>query len=465
MLTFYNYYYRNTFKSGIITAMKKQRRRKKMLPEGEFTTTIEKMDHNGLGIARIDNKTTFIFNALPNETVKFKYVYSRKAFDNGITTEVITASPERQPPKCPHFGICGGCSLQHLKPAAQISYKQQTLLEQLKHFGATEPEAILPSLTGPEYGYRNKARLGVRFVIKKDTVLVGFRERQSNYLAQLDGCAVLNPRVGHLITPLRELIATLSAYRDIAQIEVAIGDTTTALIFRNLIELSEADQQKLIAFAEQHKLWIYLQPGNTDSVTKLHPADEQIFLSYSLPAFKLTYQFHPLDFTQVNSAINQQMIPLALQLLNLQPDDKVLDLFCGLGNFTLPLAQQAQHVIGVEGSEKMVERASMNAQTNHINNVEFYAADLMADCTNQAWAQQSYDKILLDPPRSGALEILPIIAKMQAKTIVYVSCNPATLARDAGELVKKYGYTLTSAGVMDMFPHTAHVESIALFTK
>jgi 23S rRNA (uracil1939-C5)-methyltransferase len=445
--------------------MKKQRKRKNKLPEGKFIASIESLNHEGRGVAHVNGKATFIFNALPGETVEFDYTYSRKKFDCGKATTILSASTDRVTPRCNHFGICGGCSLQHVNVNAQISYKQNILLEQLRHFGAAKPENILPPLTASEYGYRHKARLGVRYVIKKETVLVGFREQQSNYLAQLSDCPVLHSSVGNLITPLRELIARLEAYQDIAQIEVAVAEPAPALVLRNLIELSANDKQILIEFAKQHDIWLYLQPGNADTVSKLYPNDEQLFLHYTLPEFNLTYQFHPLDFTQINPSINQKMVPLALSLLELKTTDKVLDLFCGLGNFTLPLAKIANHVVGVEGSEKMVERARMNAAHNAISNVEFFAADLMADCSNQAWAQQYYNKILLDPPRSGAFDILPLIANMKTNTIVYVSCNPATLARDAGELVNKYGYNLISVGVMDMFPHTAHVESIALFKK
>ncbi len=441
------------------------RKHKKSLPEGEFTANIDDLSHDGHGVAHINGKTTFIFNALPGESVQFHYTYSRKKFDHGIATTISNASPERATPKCPHFGICGGCSLQHLKPFAQISYKQSTLLMQMQHFGNVVPNEILEPLVADQWGYRHKARLGVRYVIKKEALLVGFREKQSNYLALIASCEVLHPSVGQLIMPLREMIAKMNAFKEIAQIEVAIGEQQTGLIFRNLVALDTTDQQHLIDFGKQHNLWIYLQPGNADSVVKFYPDDDNLFLEYSLPMYDLFYKFHPLDFTQVNPSINRKMLPLALELLNLQPTDKVLDLFCGLGNFTLPIAQIAKHVVGVEGAEKMVQRAAMNAKINNLTNTRFYAANLMESCEQHAWTKENYTKILIDPPRSGALEILPLIASFNAQTIVYVSCNPATLARDAGELVNKYGYTLTKVGVIDMFPHTAHVESIALFEK
>lgn len=441
------------------------RRQRKKTPEGNFTATIDAQSHDGRGIAHIDGKTTFIFNALPGEQVEFHYTECRSKYDEGHATAITIASPDRVIPKCAHFGVCGGCNLQHLSSQAQLTLKQKSLLEQLQHFGRLTPQEVLPPLTGPEWGYRHKARLGVRYVIKKNALLVGFRERQSKYLAQLEQCEILNPKVGYLIMALRALIQQMQAYRDIAQIEVAIGDDVPALIFRNLIELEQTDLDLLSAFGEQHKLWIYLQPGNASTVTKFYPNDGELFLNYSLPEFNLRYHYHPLDFTQVNPIINQKMLRLALDLLNIQSSDTVLDLYCGLGNFSLPMAQLAKEVVAIEGSELMVERAKMNAQNNHIDNVKFYASDLMADCSHHAWTQQKYDKILLDPPRSGALDILPLLASLKANTLLYVSCNPATLARDAGELVNKYGYTLLKAGIMDMFPHTGHVESIALFCK
>lgn len=448
------------------------KRKRKPLPS-RATAKVNRLTHEGRGIASVNDKTTFIFNALPGETVEFDYNQCHGKYDEGSAVTIVAAAPNRVVAKCPHFGLCGGCNLQHLSSAAQIEFKQQMLLEQLQHFGKLTPKTILPPTTGDVWGYRHKARLGVRDVIKKSTVLVGFRERQSPYLSVMEQCEVLHPSVGRLIMPLRDLIASLHARQQIAQIEVAIGDNVTALVFRNLIELDDHDKQLLSQFAEQHQLWLYLQPGKADSVTKLFPADEQLFLSYSLTELTnrghalrpLTLQFHPLDFTQVNPSINTKMINQALKMLNLQPTDTVLDLFCGLGNFTLPMAQLAHQVVGVEGAEEMTVRARMNADLNQLQNVEFHAANLAVDCSQQPWAKQKFNKILIDPPRSGAIELLPLLASFKADIIVYVSCNPATLARDAGELVQKYGYTLQEAGVLDMFPQTAHVESIALFTR
>jgi 23S rRNA (uracil1939-C5)-methyltransferase len=423
------------------------------------------LSHEGRGIAHINGKTVFIANALPGETVLFNYTYNKAKYAEGETTEVIKASQQRVTPKCPHYAVCGGCSMQHLASEAQIAFKQQVLLEQLKHFGNISPQQILPPIVGDEWGYRHKARLGVRYVAKKGGALVGFREKNSRYLADISRCEVLHPMVGLLIPELKSLISSLNGCQEIAQIEVAVGDSNAALVLRNLVPLTSADLASLKSFAQQHQLWLYLQPKGPTSVYKIWPEDGAELLSYELKEHGTRYEFHPLDFTQVNPSINRQMITKAIALLDLQANDKVLDLFCGLGNFSLAMAKYCQQVIGVEGDELMVKRASANAELNGITNVAFYAANLMEATLDQAWLKQKYNKILLDPPRSGALEILPHIAHLQPERIVYVSCNPATLARDAGILVNQYGYKLDKAGVMNMFPHTSHVESIALFTR
>ncbi len=369
---------------------------------------------------------------------------------------------DRVEPRCAHFNICGGCSLQHLSPAAQIAAKQQVLLDSLKHIGGVEPKAVLAPLTGPSWGYRRRARLGVKFVIKKDKLLIGFREKRSSLLADIEHCEVLHPPVGGLLPALRELIAGLEAYNCIPQIEVAAGDEATALVFRNLAELSNTDLVKLQAFGKQQNMQIHLQPAGPESVTLIWP--ETAFLSYRLPEFNLELFFSPADFVQINADVNRAMISRVIELLQPGAHERVLDLFCGLGNFTLPLARHAAHVIGVEGEAKLIQRAQDNAQRNGIHNAEFYAADLSQDLSGQPWAKQRFDKILLDPPRTGALEIIKQLPAFNATRIVYVSCNPATLARDTRALTEN-GYTLMSAGVMDMFPHTTHVEAIALFEK
>lgn len=337
-------------------------------------------------------------------------------------------------------------------------------MEHLEHFGNISPKEILPPLTGPVWGYRRKARLAVRYVFKKELVLVGFRERDSRYVAEMDNCEVLDPRVGHIISDLKLLIQSMDAYQQIPQIEVAIGDENVALIFRHLVTLDDNDKEKLISFSKQHNLHLYLQPAGLDSVHLVWPENTPERLHYQLPDHQLEFLFHPTDFIQVNAAINQQLVNLAIKLLEPQSDEQVLDLFCGLGNFTLPIARYCKNIIGIEGSETMVQRAQENAKHNDISNAEFYCADLTTDFQHKAWAKQGFDKILIDPPRSGALELIPFLPKMGAKRILYISCNPTTLARDSKAL-SQHGYSLSKAGILDMFPHTRHVESIALFDK
>lgn len=438
-----------------------RRKRKQSLPVDPVTIDITAMSHEGRGIGRIEGKTIFVDSALPGETVRFVYTKKSGKFDEGRTVEVIQASPDRVEPRCAQASICGGCSLQHMSTDAQIYMKQGVMLEQLQHFGALQPEEVLPPLTGPVYGYRRKARLGVKFVIKKESVLVGFREKRNSFLAEIDQCHVLAEEVGLRFPEIKALIMSLQAKNSIPQIEVAKGDDGVALIVRHLEPLTEQDQQALQAFCEQAELQLYLQPGGNDTVHKVWPQGEER-LSYRLPQFDLQMKFHPTDFTQVNQDINQDMIAKALDFMDVQPDERILDLFCGLGNFTLPLATKAAQVVGVEGDDAMVVRGRENAEFNGLDNVAFYGADLTKPFDDQPWGQGGFDKILIDPPRSGALEIVSKMTVFKPKRIVYVSCNPATLARDAGEL-KKQGYKLLKAGVMDMFPHTAHVESIAVF--
>ena len=351
----------------------------------------------------------------------------------------------------------------HMAPKAQLVLKQKTLMEQMSHFGHIEPEQWIEPMTGPLWGYRRKARLGVKHVPKKERVLVGFRERGTPYLALLDKCEVLDPRVGTRLTELGSMIATLAAYNRIAQIEIAMDDKNTALVFRNLDPLSESDQKILIAYGKKNDLWIYLQSGGPETITPIWPMSPQ--LNYA-PEEGLILMFEPSDFTQVNATINQNMIQRTMALLEVCAKDRVLDLFCGLGNFSLPLAKRVNEVVGVEGDAVLVKHAQNNAKVNQLNNATFEQADLTKTALKDyTWAEGGFNKILLDPPRSGAFEVLSQLADLGAERIVYVSCNPATLARDAGELVHKHGYTLISAGIMDMFPHTSHVESIALFIK
>jgi len=438
-----------------------KRTRRKRLPEPVSGITIESLGHDGRGVTHIDGKAVFIDGALPGEVVSFDYLTSRKKFDEGRVTEVQQASPDRVEPKCPHFGLCGGCSLQHMEAGAQIRAKQQVLLDNLRHIGKVESETVLPPLTGEIWGYRTKGRLGAKDVIKKGRVLVGFREKRSPYVADLSRCEVLHPSVGEKFPALSALIEQLDAKARIPQIEVAVAETTTALVFRHLDPLTDGDLEKLKQFATDNNFRIYLQAAGPDSVQPLLPEDSS--LSYRLAAQDIEIHFRPTDFTQINTGINEQMVARVLELLALDKSDRVLDLFCGLGNFTLPMARQAGLVVGVEGESGLVSRARENAVLNGIENATFHTANLMDDHIESSWVGEGYSKVLLDPPRSGAAEVLDMLGNVGPKRIVYVSCHPGSLARDAGILVNEKGYRLLAAGVMDMFPHTAHVESIALF--
>ncbi len=440
------------------------RRRRNKIPEGLFKADIESLSHEGRGVAHIDGKTVFIENALPGEQVEFKYVSKRAKFDQGVTEKVITANDQRIEPECQYFGYCGGCSLQHMRPEAQLAHKQSVLLEQFTHLGNVEPETVLPPLEGPSFGYRHKARLAVKHVIKKEKVLVGFREKRSPYVADITECKVLHPDVGLRFAALQQLIESLSIYNQIPQIEAAVSDNGTALVLRHLADFSEEDIARLNDFEDEHQLTLFLQPGGYDSVHRLRKEDEEE-LFYQLNDHDITIYFKPVDFTQINVEINQKMLNLAIELLQPNKGENILDLFCGVGNFTLPLARKAKSVVGIEGDKGLVERAKHNATENNIENVEFYAADLAALDKSNEFMKGNYDKILLDPARTGAKEIIEALNTKNVKRIVYVSCNPATLARDAGILVNEKGFKLTRAGVMDMFPHTTHVESIAVFEK
>jgi 23S rRNA (uracil1939-C5)-methyltransferase len=438
------------------------RRRRVRLPKEPVELSIEDLSHDGRGVARLEGKTVFVSMALPGETVSAEYVNRRRSFDETIALEILKKSPDRVDAECPHYAICGGCSLQHMDWQKQISFKQGILKQQLHHFGGTEPENWLEPVQANPWGYRRKARLGVKNVPKKGGVLVGFREKKSHYIADIKSCHILHKDVDKLLLPLREMIGTLEAKARLPQIEVAVGDSRMALVFRNLDELCELDQQTIIDFGKNHDVDVYLQPKGPDTVHRIWPSEGEQRLHYALEEFGLMMSFHPMDFTQVNYEINRKITKMAIDFLQIEKHEKVLDLFCGLGNFSLPLATRAKSVVAVEGVEAMVERGYENANNNNLDNVDFFATDLFSDLSNADWAQQKFDKILIDPPRSGAQEICQQITNFSAKRIVYVSCNPATLARDSGILIEK-GYKLVSAGVMDMFPHTGHVESIAVF--
>lgn len=433
------------------------------------TLTITALGHDGRGVGRWPEghaqagKAVFVAGALRGETVSVQQTARSKHFDEAKTLAVLEASPDRTAPRCPHFGVCAGCVLQHLAEDKQIDAKQQVLLDNLQRIGHVTPASVLPPLRGDAWGYRRKGRLSVRRVEKKDKTLVGFRELDPRFVADLRECHTVVPQLGFKLDALGVLVDGMDGRRDIPQIEFIAGDAATVLVFRHLQPLSEADKDKLSAFGAAHGFAIFLQPGGIDSV---HPlSGEAPQLAFQLPHWKVELNFRPLDFIQVNATLNQAMIARALELLDVQPGERVLDLFCGLGNFTLPLARVAGEgaVVGVEGDAGLVARARANATHNGMTNVQFHAADLAQDLAGQPWLKQGFDKLLLDPARAGAIEVLKQLPLKGLKKIVYVSCHPGSLARDAGYLVNEAGWTLREAGVMDMFPHTAHVESIAVF--
>lgn len=424
---------------------------------------ILKLSHEGRGIAQIEGKTLFLEGGLPGEQVEFDYKNKRSRFSEGHVTHVLRPSAHRVTPVCPYSEICGGCSLQHMSPELQIQHKQEVLLEHLAHIGQVQPLNLLPPMEGPIWGYRRKARLGVRYVNKKQKLLVGFREKDGRYLTEMDQCAILDPRVGLKIPELKKMILSLPNHREIAQIEMAAGDNAVALVFRNLVPLTEDERLKLVQFGENHDFQIYLQ-GNSGGIELLSPQSDSASLSYRLPDYDLELFFRPLDFIQINGVVNQKMVRQALALLSPGKEEAVLDLFCGLGNFSLPLARQGCEVYAVEGSEEMVQRGQLNAQRHGIQNVHFYSANLESEFMDQPWYHKAYDKVLLDPPRTGALSMVKQMGRFNPKKILYISCNSATLARDA-QVLAEQGYTLTHAGIVNMFPHTKHVECIALFEK
>lgn len=424
---------------------------------------VTSLSHDGRGVAHVGGKALFITGALPGERVSVRNLRVRRHFDEAMVDSIEHASPERCIPRCAHFGVCGGCSLQHLVPQAQIAAKQQHLLEELRRTGRTQPRRFLEPLLDSPWGYRRRARLGARYVSKKHRVVVGFRERAAPLVADLKRCEILAPPLDDLIEALGKILTALDIRTSVPQVEIAVGDNATALVFRVLQAPSEADQERLRAFGRQHGVQIHLQPGGVDSVASL---DETPPLFYRLPDFALELVFRPTDFIQVNAALNRKMITQAIELLAPQPHDQVLDLYCGLGNFTLPLARRSARVVGIEGEVGLVERAQDNARRNGITNVEFHVADLANIEAEVSWARSSYARVLLDPPRVGAgEEALGLIERCSARQVVYISCHPGSLARDSAILVEELGFRFEAAGVIDMFPHTSHVESIALFER
>jgi 23S rRNA (uracil1939-C5)-methyltransferase len=425
---------------------------------------VESLSHDGRGVARIDGKTVFIEGALPGETVRFRYFNKHRNYDSGGVPEILEPSPDRVTPPCPHFGVCGGCDLQHLRSEVQIRAKQRIVAEQLAHLGKIKPQRWLAPITGPALGYRRRARLGVRNVPGRGGVLLGFRERRRSFIANLDACAVLDPKIAALLPALRAVIGELSRPDRVPQIEVAVGEEDSALVFRHLVPLQDRDKELLRAFGERHGVQIYTQRAGPDSALVLWPSAPR-GLYYRLPEFDVDIRFQPTDFVQVNAAVNRATVSQALRLLEPKRHEQVLDLFCGLGNFTLPLARGAGRVLGLEADAGLVQRARGNAQRQNMTNVEFRSADLYRETAQAPWGEFRPDKLLLDPPRSGALEAIKALAGTLPARIVYVSCYPATLARDSQYLVHVLGYRLEAAGVMDMFPQTSHVETMALFTR
>ena len=441
--------------------------RRPSVPKEPQVLHIGKLSHEGRGIAHHEGKVVFVDGALPGEDVLVKFTSSKGSYAEAVCEQIITPAVERVTPVCPFFSMCGGCSLQHYASASQLLFKESMLHERLQHAISNSTYEKLPALHGDAFAYRRKARLAVRFVVKKGKALVGFREQHSKFITDMDSCVILDAAISAILPMLSALISALRSNELIPQVEVAVGDMVSgassyALIFRHLQDLVREDIDELIAFGQLHGMDIYLQPKGLESVHKLFPEQTPERLYYRLPEFNLELAFHPLDFTQVNAGINRLMVSKAIALLELTANDRVLDLFCGLGNFTLPIATLAAHVTGVEGAVTMVERGEENAARNNISNATFLCADLFLPPAQHSWLQQGFDKVLLDPPRSGAQEVLPAIIAARPRRIVYISCNPATLARDAAVLVAQ-GYKLQAAGAMDMFPQTSHVEAMALF--
>ncbi|TEA77694.1 23S rRNA (uracil(1939)-C(5))-methyltransferase RlmD [Allopusillimonas ginsengisoli] len=428
---------------------------------------IESLDLEARGIARREGKVVFVDGALPGERVLARMGRSKPSYDTARVERILRTSSQRVDPPCPYFGVCGGCAMQHLEPAAQVAVKQRVLEDALAHIGKLRSQRILPPMHGPALGYRYRARLSVRLVRKKGGVLVGFRERRGSYVADMASCLVLPPHVSDMLMPLRHLIATLSKPDRIPQIELAVGDTVTALLMRHMEPLLDSDIDLLRDFAQAHNVCWWLQPKGPDTVHPLDPEDVDR-LAYALPEFGLRMPYRPTDFTQVNHAINQVLVSKALSLLDVQPQDRVADLFCGLGNFTLPLATRAAQVTGVEGSAALTDRASDAAKRHGLQDKTRFATLNLFE-VDVAWLRGlgHFDRMLIDPPREGAEAVARALVALtpdeRPRRIVYVSCSPGTLARDAGILVNEGSYSLAGAGVVNMFPHTGHVESIAVF--
>ena len=437
-------------------------RRRQREPE---TARITGVTHDGKGIADLAGKKVFVAGALQGEEVRFIRRKSRRKFDEAELLEIIEASENRIDARCEAFGRCGGCSLQHVSEEQQRAIKSQTLRDNLERIGGVVADEWLPPIIAPAWHYRRRGRLAVKDVPAKGRVLVGFRERHAPFITDMHRCEVLAKPVDGLIDPLSDLIAGLSIRARLPQIEVAVAENAVALVFRVLDAPSDNDKELLRKFGIANDLRMYLQPGGLDSIELLDPDEQVEPLFYTLQAFDIRIEFEPLGFVQVNSDINEQMVAKAIDLLQVGPDDRVLDLYCGIGNFSLPLARRCKEVLGVEGDNMLVSSARHNADVNGLTNASFRVADLSKIDGREGWIQENWDRVLLDPARSGAAEVVQHMHVIGAQRIVYVSCHPGTLARDAGSLVNELGFRLESAGIIDMFPHTAHVESIAVFSR
>lgn len=421
---------------------------------------IDALDAAGRGVARNAGKVVFVEGALAGELVEARLLDSKSKFDRARVTAILRPSASRRVPRCPYFGVCGGCATQHVEARTQVAAKQRWLEDNLARIGKVRPEAMLPPIYGEEWGYRHRARLSVRFVEGNGGALVGFRERKSTHVVDVQGCDVLPPKISGLIVPLRKLIGRLSIRDRVPQVEVAVGDRATVLLFRHLLPFSQDDNALLREFADTQAVHVWLQPAGPETVAPFHPATHDV-LFYDLPEFGVRIAFQPSDFTQVNPGVNRLLVSRAVRLLDPQPGERVADLFCGIGNFSLPLASRGAQLIGFEGSALLVERARQNAAANGLV-AQFEVANLFKP---NLGAFGRFDKFLIDPPREGAISLVHSLPDAWPRRIVYVSCDPATLARDADVLVHAKGFRLSSAGVVNMFPHTAHVESIALFER
>ena len=429
------------------------------------TGIIESLDHDARGITRLDGKTIFVEGALPGELVDYVSHRQKPSYEVARSERIVKPSPQRVTPRCPHFGVCGGCSMQHLDPDAQVAAKQRVLEANLWHLARLTVGELYSPIYGSPWAYRQRARLSVHLVAKKGGVLIGFHERKSSFVADMRQCAILPPHVSALLLPLRELVQGLSVNNALPQIEVAVGEAITALVLRLLKPLTAKDEAALRAFADRHGVVFYLQPQGPASAYRFYPQDARQ-LSYHLPDFGVEHFFLPTEFTQVNFAINRVLVRRALTLLDPQPGQRIADMFCGLGNFTLPIARRGAQVVGVEGSAGLLRRAEQNAASNGLQErVEYHVANLFETTPESLAALGHFDSMLIDPPREGAVALVNAIGDDGPRRIVYVSCNPATLARDAAILVARKGYRLRGAGVVNMFPQTSHVESIALFER